>query len=69
MALILIIQNISALAPVSDYHYQVLVGDGTPSKSTTIAGGTITGHRRSAGWKALVRRLLTEPTTKMIPKE
>lgn len=56
MALILIFKNISNLDPVSDYNYEVLVGDGTPEHSNHIAAGT----RRSDGWKALVRRIVQE---------
>ena len=58
MALILVLTNISQLAPVSDYTYDVLVGNGTRTGSHSIARGTITGHRRDDGWQALVQRLL-----------
>ena len=59
MSLIVVLQNRSGLAPVSDYTYRVLVGDGSP-RSRTIAAGTIVQHRRTDGWKALVQRVLAE---------
>ena len=60
MALILVFVNKSNLAPVSDYDVQVLVGDGTPARSKTIAAGRIVGHTRADGWEILVRRFLDE---------
>ncbi len=59
MALIVVIQNLSQIAPVSDYRYEVLVGDGS-IRSKTIAKGEIKAHTRDDGWKALVQRLLDE---------
>lgn len=59
MSLIVVLHNISGLAPISSYDYQVLVGDGGP-RSTLLASGTVKDHRRDDGWKALVRRLLDE---------
>ncbi len=64
MALIVVLTNKSNLAAVSDYHYQVLVGDGTPERSTTLAGGTLRAHERSDGWVALLRQLLDTVDTK-----
>ena len=58
MALILVITNKSNLAPVSDYNYEVLVGDGTRGGSTEIAHGQIKDHTRDDGWKKLVQRVL-----------
>lgn len=60
MALILILTNKSHGAALSDYHYEVSIGDGTIAGSKTLAFGKLTGHLRDAGWKALVRRLLEE---------
>ena len=60
MALIVVLRNTSQLADVSDYDYKVLVGDGTPERSETIAAGQIKGHTRKDGWKALVKRLIEE---------
>ena len=57
MALIIVITNQSNLAPVSDYHYQVLVGDGGPL-SMVLAEGKIVGHVRDDGWQTLVQMLL-----------
>lgn len=58
MALIVVITNESHLAPVSDYRYEVLVGDGTAAGSKQIASGRVFKHTRSDGWKALIRRVL-----------
>lgn len=67
MALILTLVNVSNLADVSDYRYAVLVGDGTPERSTPLAHGTIVGHRRAEGWQVLVRKLLeAEPDAAFI---
>ena len=60
MSLIVTIRNISELASISDYEYKVLVGDGTPERSNLIASGKIKAHVRTAGWKALVQRVLDE---------
>jgi hypothetical protein len=60
MALIVVLENISSLAPVSDYNYQVLVGDGTSPGSRTIASGQVIGHIRDEGWQALVQRVLNQ---------
>lgn len=62
MALIVVIQNTSNLAALSNYRYQVLVGDGTVERSKVLASGVITGHERAAGWQVLVRRLLDAET-------
>lgn len=58
MSLIIIITNKSALAPISDYNYAVLVGDGTPERSKTLAQGTVEGHNREDGWAELVYAML-----------
>jgi hypothetical protein len=60
MSLIVVVTNISGLAPVSDYKYQVLIGDGTPERSQILAQGEIKQHSRGDGWKALIRRVLDE---------
>ncbi len=60
MALILVFVNKSDLAPISDYKVEVLVGDGTPARSTVIAAGSVKDHERSLGWKVLVERFLSE---------
>lgn len=65
MALILVLQNVSPkvdgkLSPISDYNYEVMVGDGTVWGSHRIAKGEVKGHTREDGWKALVERLLQE---------
>lgn len=58
MALIIVLQNVSALADISDYEYHVLVGNGTVAGSTNITQGKLSGHRRLDGWHALVQQLL-----------
>lgn len=60
MSLIVVLTNKSQLADISNYNYEVLVGDGSTERSQSIAHGRITGHRRADGWKALVQRLLDE---------
>ncbi len=60
MSLIIVATNISKLAPISDYNYEVLVGDGTIKGSSIITNGKIIGHKRDDGWKALVERILGE---------
>ena len=60
MSLIVVLTNQSHLAPVSDYYYKAMVGDGTEKGSDTIATGRIEQHTRADGWKALVRRLLDQ---------
>lgn len=60
MALMVIIQNMSQLAETSDYKYEVLVGDGTPARSISLAEGAILAHNRADGWKALVKRVIDE---------
>lgn len=60
MSLIVVITNRSSLAPVSDYTYEVLVGDGTVNGSRTITRGKIEKHTRADGWKPLVQRVVNE---------
>lgn len=64
MSLIVTVQNISQLADVSNYQYQVLVGDGTLRGSNLIAAGQIEGHKRADGWKKLIQRVLDDPNTR-----
>ena len=59
MALIVVLVNKSNLGPISDYAYEVLVGDGTPERSKTLKRGTVTGHQRSDGWLELLAKLVT----------
>jgi hypothetical protein len=66
MALIIAIQNISALADVSDYRYKVMVGDGTAARSTTIAHGKVFGHTRADGWVKLVQQVLAAHETRPV---
>lgn len=63
MALIVVLKNISALAPVSNYSYRVLVGDGTVERSKTLATGVLRHHERADGWVALLRQLLDDVDT------
>lgn len=64
MSLILVITNTSRLTPVSDYSYEVLIGDGTSERSKCIAAGTIAAHTRADGWKTLVQRLLDQDVSR-----
>ena len=71
MALIIVLQNMSALADWSDYRYEVLVGDGSVAGSRVLERGSVTGHFRPWGWERLVKKFLrdrqTETTTPSIP--
>jgi len=49
-----VLRNVSGLAPVSDYAFEVRIND------RVIASGTVTGHWRADGWEALVSRLLLQ---------
>lgn len=49
-------RNISELADISDYEYQVLLGGGKRVK--IIEEGIVRNHARADGWEQLVRRLL-----------
>lgn len=60
MALILCLVNTSNLAEVSDYKYEVLVGDGTKAGSKTLERGVVKGHRRSDGWQKLIEKFISE---------
>lgn len=60
MSLVISFRNKSNLAPISDYDYKVMVGDGSRLGSHIIEEGEVKGHRRSDGWKALVRRIVEE---------
>ena len=60
MSLIVVVTNKSKLAPISDYTYEVLVGDGTVARSHSIARGEILAHPRADGWQALIRRVLDD---------
>lgn len=62
MALIVVLVNKSDLAEVSNYDYEVMVGDGSPTRSKTIAKGRVDGHVRSEGWQVLVKKLLDKET-------
>ncbi len=60
MSLVIVLTNKSNLAPISDYNYQVLIGDGTPDGSVTLAHGEVKAHTRLDGWQVLVQRLLDQ---------
>lgn len=62
MSLIVIVTNRSKLAPVSDYTYEVLVGDGSTERSMHIAHGEVKGHTRADGWQALLKRVIDNHT-------
>ena len=67
MSLIIVLRNISALAPISDYEYRVMAGDGGPL-SKVLKRGTVKKHIREQGWEALVR-LMLEDNCKCYTKE
>lgn len=54
MSLALIITNVSALAPTSDYVWRAQINN------LLIDYGTVKGHVRSDGWAALVQKLLDQ---------
>lgn len=54
-------RNISDLADVSDYEYEVLVGGGNHVR--VIESGLVTGHVRADGWEELVKRFLDDRQT------
>lgn len=60
MALIVVLQNKSNLADISDYDAKVLIGDGTAARSACIYEAEVKGHRRNDGWQALVMQLIEE---------
>ena len=60
MSLVVVVRNISQLSPISDYEFEVLVGDGTRTNSHLIASGQVKGHERAKGWQELVKRVLEE---------
>ena len=58
MSLIIVLRNKSSLAPVSDYDYEVMVGDGTPARSTSLEHGEVIGHKRDEGWEMLMEHFM-----------
>lgn len=60
MSLIVVLHNISNLADVSDYDYQVFIGDGSVYGSKLLESGKVRGHARAAGWPVLLRQLLAQ---------
>ena len=58
MSLIIVIRNTTQLAPISDYEYEVLVGDGTAERSLVLEIGTLKGHVRDEGWRKLLSMLV-----------
>lgn len=64
MSLILTFRNTQKepgpLTENAGYDVRVLVGDGGSTSHITITTGRVEGHKRSAGWIALVRKFLDE---------
>lgn len=60
MSLIIVLRNKSSLTPISDYEYEVMVGDGTKLGSKTLEHGEVIGHRRENGWEALIELFMDE---------
>jgi len=54
MSLIIVLRNISKLAPISDYEYTVLINE------TVIEKGIFKRHTRADGWPALAEKLLEQ---------
>ena len=54
MALVIVFNNISGLADVSDYEVQVLVN------TRRIYEGRLNGHVRADGWKVLVKKFVED---------
>lgn len=52
--LILLVHNISNLAPISDYAWEARVND------YCLATGTVRGHRREDGWTALLQLIIED---------
>lgn len=57
--LVITFRNTTALAPVSDYDYEVWVTTVNGDKHI-INSGQVVSHKRSAGWAPLVERMLME---------
>ena len=55
--LVITFRNISALAPVSNYDYEVWVTKVNGDKHV-ITSGVLRAHRRSDGWQELVGKML-----------
>lgn len=53
--LVVYIHNVSEGTPVSSYEWVVLVN------RQAIARGVVKRHRRSKGWRELLRRVATSP--------
>ena len=62
MALIIVLVNTSGLAEISNYRYEVMVGDGSPARSNIIETGVIEGHVRAEGWRVLAQKLIDHET-------
>lgn len=56
MALIVQLVNKSNLADVSNYEWSAYIY--SPHGCVPLGAGYVTGHRRSDGWKALLKRLV-----------
>lgn len=56
--LIITLTNMSKLADMSDYKYQVMIGGGNSIR--TIEEGVVIGHIREHGWETLLKKLVEE---------
>ena len=54
MSLIIVLRNISKLAPISDYEYTVLINE------TVIEKGIVKRRTRADGWPAFAEKLLEQ---------
>ena len=60
MALIITFVNKSNLALISNYDYQIMIGDGSVERTVTIESGKVIGHTRDDGWVRLVELMLEQ---------
>lgn len=52
-------QNISDMADISDYEYEVCVTTKAGRKKV-LSSGVIEGHERDKGWKELMQRVIDD---------
>ena len=60
MALIITFVNKTNLSPVSNYDYQIMIGDGSLERTATIESGKVLNHTRDDGWVKLVELMLKQ---------
>ena len=60
MALIIAFVNKTNLSPISNYDYQIMIGDGSVERTTIIESGKVLNHTRDDGWVKLVELMLEQ---------